>query len=142
MTPDSLPIAILFGVGALILMGVLVVALLRRPKPITLTIQDDTYSEKSVRDFSGLRKFKIEGKVIKIWDGPDEVLASGGCVKDAVSAEALKADWERDMKIAFPMGADYNVEYRCTITPLDDDEPDDDVVKAAIAAEVGALTVL
>lgn len=65
-------------------------------------------------------KFKIEGQVRKVWDGPDQILAKGGAVKEAASAEALKAAWERDMKVAFPMGPDYNVEYHCTVTPLDE----------------------
>ena len=65
-------------------------------------------------------KFRIEGQVRKVWDGPDEILAKGSIVKEAESAEALKAAWESDMKIAFPMGADYNVEYYCNVTPLDE----------------------
>lgn len=93
--------------------------------------------------YGKLRKYKLEGKVLKVWTGPDEILASGGCIKEALSADALKEVWERDMKRAFPMGADYNVEYHCTVTPLDEDESDDDgeATALATAAAVGAVTM-
>lgn len=95
--------------------------------------------------YGKIRRFKIEGKVLKVCEGPDEILASGDCIKQAVSAEALKAAWERDMKIAFPMGADYNVEYYCTVTPLDDESDDDDDgdrdQALAVAAAVSATTM-
>lgn len=92
---------------------------------------------------SKLRKYKLEGEVRKVRDGPDEILASGGCIKEAESADALKEAWERDMKIAFPMGADYNVEYHCTVTPVDDEPDEDDGTTTALAtaAAVGAVTM-
>lgn len=98
--------------------------------------------------YGKMKKFTLEGKVLKVGEGPDEILAAGGCVKEAVSAEALKEAWERDMKIAFPQGADYNVEYHCTVTPVegdpnvmrDDGDGVDDDAYAAVAA-VAATTL-
>lgn len=78
----------------------------------------DEGREELRRTKTQLRRFRIEGKVLKVWDGPDVVLASGSVVKEAESAEALQAAWERDMRIAFPIGPDYNVEYVCNVTPL------------------------
>lgn len=98
------------------------------------------------KDKPKLRLYRLEGKVLKDSEHGSEVLASGGCTKEAVSGQALKDAWERDMKIAFPMGADYNVEYHCTVTDVTeaDDESDDgddkDVALAAVAA-VGAATL-
>lgn len=98
--------------------------------------------------YGKLRKYKLVGKVLKVSDGPDEVLASGECVKEAVSGQALKDAWEADMKRAFPMGADYNVEYHCTVTDVTDadadadDESDDGVAVAAAAAAAVAATTM
>lgn len=64
-------------------------------------------------------KFKLVGKVFKDSQEGYATLASGSCVKEAESAEALREAWEHDMKIAFPMGADYNVEYHCKVEPVD-----------------------
>lgn len=67
-----------------------------------------------------LRKFKVVGKVFREDDNGTELLASGEITKEGKSAEAIKEAWERDMRAAFPMGPDYNVEYHCTVTPLDE----------------------
>lgn len=88
------------------------------------------------------RRFKIKGIVEKHSDAGVETLAEGEIVKEAESAEALKAAWEADMRRAFPMGPDYNVEYHCTVTPLDeDDDNDGDATLAATAAAVAATTM-
>lgn len=67
-------------------------------------------------------KFKITSGVVKdsCYDGirRSESLAHGECVREAESAEALRAAWERDMRICFPEGPDYNIHYSCVIEPV------------------------
>ncbi len=63
-------------------------------------------------------KFKLLGRVVKESEAGVETLASGSCIKEAESAEALRIAWEHDMRNAFPMGPDYNVDYHCVIEPI------------------------
>lgn len=101
------------------------------------------YGKDAPQNNPEVRKFKLEGKVVKDSENGTEVLASGGCIKEATSAEALKEAWLRDMKTAFPMGADYNVDYHCTVTEVEEDRDDGDGVDvaAATAAAIGAVTL-
>lgn len=64
------------------------------------------------------RKFRLDGKVFKDSEAGTVLLASGSAVKEAESAAAVKAAWEADMKAAFPMGPDYNVDYVCEVTEV------------------------
>ena len=67
-------------------------------------------------------KFEVQGLVERIPGANGElssVLASGGIVKSARTAESLRLRWLADMKSAFgEIGPDYNIEFHCTVTQV------------------------
>lgn len=154
--PQSTPILALLAFAAVLVIGIFGVQALFRPQPtpgpqplrrgrevppIYRVGEDGVDLPKARKELARaktqLRKFKIEGHVRKVWDGPDEILADmkGGVIREAESAEVLKAAWERDMQSCFPQGPDYNVEYHCTVTLVEDDSD----TAAVVAAETAAL---
>lgn len=65
-------------------------------------------------------KFKVEGRVVRVSDGGGAVVVSrGATVKEAASAAELREAWERDMRIVFPQGPDYDMDYHCTVTRVE-----------------------
>lgn len=61
-------------------------------------------------------RFQIYGKVIETDDSGTRTLTEGSTIKDAESAEALKAQWEADMRSAFQDGPHSTVEFFCRVT--------------------------
>lgn len=63
-------------------------------------------------------QYQIYGKVTRTGDEGTRVVAEGASIKEADSAEALKAAWEADMRAAFRDGPHDTVEYFCRVSPL------------------------
>lgn len=79
-----------------------------------------------------MQKFEFQWMVERIpgaGGGTSSVLASGGVVRSAESADRLKAEWLRIAKSAWgEMGDTYNIEYHCTATEVPAETPDGPVL--------------
>jgi hypothetical protein len=73
-------------------------------------------------------KFEVQGMVERIPGAHGEcssMLANGGIVKSAASADELRAGWLAAMKQVFgEIGPDYNIEFHCNVTPVPDTTPE------------------
>lgn len=92
-----------------------------------------------------LRLYKLVGKVVETSKtGGTKTLTAGGTVKEAVNGQALRDEWESDMRRIFPQRAEYIITYICEVTDVTDDSDYNggtagiDMDEAAAAAAVAA----